>query len=282
MTRSPGALARRAARVAVKTLAAASDLVGGRLPGPRFLIYHQVEAGLGREMEVSRAVFLSQLEWLGQHGSIVDLDTAWRRRTEPGADRLFVLTFDDGYADMYQHAYPALAAERIPFTLYLTTHPVESGEPLAVGANPLDWDQVRTMASSGLMTLGAHTHRHLDLRRLDRHGAAAEIELSNELIVRRVGITPRHFAYPWGFFAPTADPVVRSTYQTAAAGSEPVDADADPHRLGRQPVQASDGLLFFRRRMWGGLRLETRLRRRLREGSGPAEGPATVAGPQGG
>jgi peptidoglycan/xylan/chitin deacetylase (PgdA/CDA1 family) len=150
--------------------------------------------------------------------------------------------------------------------LYLTTHPVESQQPLSdARAAPLKWHHVEEMLSSGLLTLGSHTHTHPDLRHLPAGEVERELETSDELIQRRVSYRPRHFAYPWGYWSPGTDGLVRQRYQTAALGA-PVTAVPfrDSHLVPRLPVQRSDGLVFFRRRMRNGLRIEERVRRRLR------------------
>ncbi len=67
--------AARAAKQAVKLAAAAGDKVVGPLRGPRILIYHQVGAGTGLEMEVTTDDFRRQLDWLGDNGEVVDLET---------------------------------------------------------------------------------------------------------------------------------------------------------------------------------------------------------------
>jgi len=41
-------------------------------------------------------------------------------------DRVAVVTFDDGFKDLYQNAFPILKRLNIPFTLFLTTSSVES------------------------------------------------------------------------------------------------------------------------------------------------------------
>lgn len=265
---------------AAKTAFAAADLLHPVPPGPRILIYHQFDAGLGREMEVSTRAFSAHLDWYQTHGDIVSLEEALTRRTEPDAHRLFVLTLDDGYHDQFARAFPLLLARKLPFTLYLTTDPVEGREALTPGgrAEPLTWDRVNQMLDSGLMTLGAHTHTHQDLRGLTREETADELDRSNRLIEQRTGVAPRHFAYPKGIWVSQAEPLVRSRYETAVLGAgEPIIAETDIHRLTRVPVQRSDGVWLLKRKAKRGLRLEEHLRRRLRGYEAPADGLGPMA-----
>ncbi|MGA7270200.1 MAG: polysaccharide deacetylase family protein, partial [Acidimicrobiia bacterium] len=229
---------RQAAQVAF----AIADSLRARLPGPRILIYHQVGSGRSHEMNLPVEVFARQLDWLLAHREIVTLEQAVDRRTDPDADRLFVLTFDDGYADVFQNAFPLLAARRVPFTLYLTTGPIDRPEDFADWPGlPLSWDQIREMHASGLATIGAHTHTHPDFRFVDESEATEQIERSNRLIEQHLGMVPRHFTYPKGWWSEKADPVVRAAYATATVGMGPaVTADADLHQLGRIPVMHSD------------------------------------------
>ena len=159
--------AKRVIRVATKAAFTLADPFFGRYRGPRILIYHQIGTNLGREMELSTEMFHRQLDWMHTHGEIIGLEEAIARRGGRDADKLFVLTFDDGFHDVYDSAFPLLKERRLPFTLYLTTGPIESGEPLDPrnpDARPLTWEQITEMVGSGLVTLGAHTHRHADLR----------------------------------------------------------------------------------------------------------------------
>lgn len=53
---------------------------------------------------------------------IVSLDEAHRRIVSPGNDRAFVsFTFDDGYRDNRDHAYPVFKEHRCPFAVFVTT-----------------------------------------------------------------------------------------------------------------------------------------------------------------
>ncbi|MEN8238867.1 MAG: polysaccharide deacetylase family protein [Actinomycetota bacterium] len=260
------------ARLLAKSVFAAADLVVRDRPGPRILIYHQVGAGLGRQMEVSEQQFSRQIDWVQANGDVASLGPAIDDRAREGVERTFVLTFDDGYRDVFERAWPLLRDRGLPFTLYVTTNPVESGVPLTAGgaADPLTWPQINEMLESGLMTLGAHTHTHPDLTAIDAGTIREEIERSNELILLRTGVEARHFTYPWGYWSRVADPVVREAYDTATLGSgQGITAGTDPYLVNRIPVQLSDGFTFFKRKMKGGMRLEDVVRRRLTGYRGP-------------
>ena len=248
-----------------------ADLALPARQGPRILIYHQVGSGRSHEMNVSVRSFRRHLDWMQLHGEIVSLENAIGRRAEPGSHRLFVLTFDDGYADVFFNAFPLLEAARIPFTLYLTSGPIENSDKFGEWpGQPLTWDQVRQMCDSGLVTLGAHTHSHPDLRELAPHALREELDRSNGLINTRCHVKPSHFTYPWGRWSATADSIIRETYATATLGSGPaVSADSDLYTLHRVPIQRSDPGLLFRRKILSGGRSEDRMRRMARGYDGP-------------
>jgi peptidoglycan/xylan/chitin deacetylase (PgdA/CDA1 family) len=61
----------------------------------------------------------------------------------------------------------------------------------------LTWAQVKEMAAGGIQ-IGAHTHKHYVLSRLDRTEAREEIGRSVRLIEEKLGTTVSTFAYPNG------------------------------------------------------------------------------------
>lgn len=264
-------MAERGLRSAAKAVFAGVDLFMGAWPGPRIVIYHQVTGSPMREMDITPGAFSRQVAWMGERGRIIDLESAVAASTAEATDRDFVLTFDDGYRGLFDHAFPLLKSRGIPFTLYITTGLVGSDDPEA-----LHWDQVEAMLASGLMTVGAHTHTHPDLRDLTAEQVAWEVEESNRLIEAKIGVRPQHFAYPKGFWAADAEPVLKRIYQTAVLGAgPPISGETDLHRLSRVPVQRSDGHFFFTRKLESGLRMEEWLRRTLKGYENPS---ASLAG----
>ena len=95
---------------------------------------------------------------------------------------------------------------------------------------------------------------------------AAELDRSIELIGEHVGRPPLDFAYPKAVpGSSTADQEVRRRFRSAAlAGTRPNPFGAtDPHRLARSPIQRSDGMHWFERKVGGGMAMEDGLRRVL-------------------
>lgn len=251
---------------AVKSSAAAVDRVRAPRPGVVVLIYHRVGAGSGLELDLPTAVFDAQVRELAASGRVVTLDDALDRLADPtatGPDPV-VLTFDDGPADFVDTTMPILAAHGVPATMYVATAFVEEQRPFPYGAPPLSWGGLRDGLSTGLLTVGSHTHTHALLDRLDAAGVATELDTSVGLVEDRLGVTPVHFAYPKSV-PPTsaADAAVRTRFRSAAlAGTRPNPfGTTDPFRLARSPIQAGDGMRWFRAKADGGLRFEDDLRR---------------------
>ncbi|WP_296745129.1 polysaccharide deacetylase family protein [Mesorhizobium sp.] len=63
----------------------------------------------------------------------------------------------------------------------------------------MNWDEIRAMASHPLVTIGAHTVNHRNLKRLAEPEARHEIGDVRRILKERLGEEPRHFAYPYGY-----------------------------------------------------------------------------------
>jgi len=230
-------------------------LPGGRPSGATLLIYHRVGGGTGDELDVRSDQFRDQLDALvWQHVS--SLDDAWAALRHGETGHRVVLTFDDGFADVYDNAWPLLRERGLPFTVYLATAYVggsmrwEGSTAKEQGAPGLSWDQLREMVDSGLCTVGNHTHTHVRPERL----TAAELDRCTERVEQELGVTPRHFAYTWGIPVPSMDPELSERFATCATGELGRNLPgADPLRLTRVPVRRTDPLPFFRAKLRGDL-----------------------------
>jgi len=252
-------------RQLVKWTAAAADSVR-RPRGLVVLIYHRVGGHTPVSVDLPRPLFAEQIGALATEWAPVTIDRVPELLVKPAAPTgppPVCLTFDDGTADFVDEALPELVALRIPSALYVATDHIESGRPFPDDGRPLSWDGLREAVSTGLVTVGSHTHTHRLLDRVDGPEAAAELDRSIGLIEDRLGLACRHFAYPKALLgSPAAEREVRRRFLTAAVARtrpNPYGA-ADLHRLCRSPIQVTDGMRWFRRKASGGMALEDDLR----------------------
>lgn len=63
----------------------------------------------------------------------------------------------------------------------------------------MGWDEIARIARHPLVTIGAHTISHVNLRRLSEEDARAEMSGAADILAERLGKRPKHMAYPYGF-----------------------------------------------------------------------------------
>lgn len=258
--------AKRVGRGALKRAAAIHDLVRRPQRGVVVLCYHRVGRRTTSRVDLPGWLFEEQLARLVAGTGVVDLDGALTALagpppSEPGP---VVVTFDDGTADFVEEALPILVRHRVPATLYVATDFVERGRPFPGSGAPLSWSALADAVSTGLVTVGSHTHTHALLDRLPDAMVDEELDRSIALIGERLGVVSRHFAYPKALAGtPAADAAVRARFASAALAGTRANSygRTDPYRLARSPVQVDDGLAFFDRKVAGGMRMEDDLRR---------------------
>ncbi len=106
----------------------------GRAEQPLVICYHRVVDSLDRERVSAPAMLVStrtmerQLDWIGRRFRFVGLEELGRRMESgvPFARPVAAVTFDDGYAGVYQHAFPLLRRKGIPFGIFVVTDLVNS------------------------------------------------------------------------------------------------------------------------------------------------------------
>lgn len=223
--------------------------------GATLLIYHRVGGGTRDELDLPTEAFARQLDLLAAH-RVLSLDDAVRCLEEGDSRPSVVLTFDDGFDDVYHHAWPLLRERRVPFTIYVATAymgaamrwegATAKGEP----GHGLTWGQLGEMVESGLCSVGNHTHDHVRPEVL----IPAHVDACTVAIEQHLGVTPRHFTYPWGVIVPAMEDALRARFRTASTGELGRNLPGvDPMRLRRVPVRRTDPDAFFAAKLRGDL-----------------------------
>lgn len=172
------------------------------------LCYHAVEDGWPSPMAVRPVDFFEQAEWLARQRRVLPLDAAVEQLDRRGRPPRGVtaLTFDDGFASLYDHAWPLLRRHRLPATVFLVA------ETLTAHGRAVDWvdtppagrqlvtltrDQVLEMQQDGV-DFQSHSWAHRDLTTLEPAELVTDLRESRLLLEELLGKPVRHLAYPRG------------------------------------------------------------------------------------
>lgn len=171
------------------------------------LCYHAVQPGWTSPMTMPPGAFAEQCAWLARRKTVVSLQDALSSLDRAG--RLprgtVALTFDDGFASVFDHALPELLARRLPATVFLVA------QTLTPAGQRVDWvddppddelvtlsiDQVREMQAAGIR-FESHSWSHADLTRLSFEDCVRDLRESRELLESLLRHPVRLLAYPRG------------------------------------------------------------------------------------
>ena len=108
---------------------------------PRYLTvlnYHRIGNSGGHDkvsykpiFSASEKQFMRQMELVSQWFNVVSLNelTAYVKANTKLPPNAAIITFDDGYLDNYQKAFPILEKHQLPGLIFLTTDYIDSGKP---------------------------------------------------------------------------------------------------------------------------------------------------------
>jgi peptidoglycan/xylan/chitin deacetylase (PgdA/CDA1 family) len=107
-------------------------------------------------------------------------------------ERPMLITFDDGYADNYEYAFPILQKQQMTAVFYIIAGLL--GQQDRVSA-----EHIRTMAGGG-MQFGSHTMTHRALGELPESEIRDELQTSKNILENVLSSDIRTIAYPRGSY----------------------------------------------------------------------------------
>jgi len=156
------------------------------------------------KLNVPPDIFEKQLDYLVEKGYqtifLSDLMDGLKNGSLP--KKPIVLTFDDGYAEIYQNLFPKLKTYSFKATLFIITQAIG-------GERYLTWEQLKEMSQSGLVEIGDHTLSHPFLPAESDEQEKDQILSAKNILEQRLGIKVKVFAYPYGSFNPIAEKILK-------------------------------------------------------------------------
>lgn len=168
------------------------------------LVYHHVSENTPASTSVSPATFRQHLQFLADNNyNLISLEEGLTavQNGQPLPKHSVAITFDDGYHNIYDNAWPLLTEFDFPFTVFVATDPIDQRFN-----DMMTWDQMREMKAAGV-TFANHSRDHGYLVRQRSYGdvwareVTANIEYAQNRLITELGEdVPYWFAYPYGEF----------------------------------------------------------------------------------
>ena len=113
---------------------------------------------------------------------------------QPKNKKKVLITIDDAFSSFYDHAWPYLKENKIPFILFVSTEPV--------GKNGyMSWKQIKEIEKEEFAFIGNHSHSHDYLLDLTFEDFKKDINKSIKIFKKELGYNPIFFSYPFGEYS---------------------------------------------------------------------------------
>jgi len=180
---------------------------------------------------------------------VIDLETCAKNGWKEGLwERKAAITFDDGYQDNYQMAFPILKEFGFAAAFFIT--------PEDIGKEGfMTWEMLREMAAVPGMEIGSHGLEHKSLSDIPEKEAWTSLVVSKKILGEKLGREIRAISYPSGSFNEKIVEMARGagySYGCAASHVHHRKFVGNPYLLRRIKISSSSGsMLAFSLRLSG-------------------------------
>jgi peptidoglycan/xylan/chitin deacetylase (PgdA/CDA1 family) len=208
------------------------------------LTYHSLDES-GSVISTTPAIFRDQMAFLkGRSIPVLPLTSI------TAANDGVAITFDDGFLNFYEHAFPVLVEFGMTATVFVVSGycGIRNDWPSQPGGIPamrlMGWPELKEIVRYGI-SLGAHTVTHPSLSSLKQPEIVDEMARSRREIEDHTGAAVETFAYPYGDAPASARKYARRHFRLSCT-TEPasVPGFCDPAGVPRIDTY------YLRNRLW--------------------------------
>lgn len=157
----------------------------------------------------------------------IDAFLDWLDGGPPLPKGALLVTFDDGFRGVREHALPTMEALNWPFTVFLVSDLIGGQDVWTQASNPsgatyplLNAEEISDMSGRGV-TFFSHTRSHADLPTLDDNDLADQLGGSRKALAGLLGHDVPYLAYPFGRLDERVETATRAAGYRAAFSTQP-------------------------------------------------------------
>lgn len=186
------------------------------------LMYHSISKVPGNYLCVPPDKFEEHIKTILHYGFTPITATTYLSYMEKGnplPKNPILITFDDGYQDNFDKAFPIIKKYNVKITLFMIAGAINKSKRM------LSSDEILQMEHSGLVDFESHTFHHPHLAKLSPEEANQELLDSKKVLQRLLKKEIRVLGYPYGDYSQTVVKLVHRDGYSIAFCSDPGPAN---------------------------------------------------------
>lgn len=231
--------------------------MGGQTKHIDVLMYHSI-SDEGGPTSIPGSIFAEQVKALADTGyhiaDFVDL-VDWRDGGKALPEKTAIITFDDGFLDFRDAAWPILKEFGFSATVFIPTDCVGDAENWKGANQPprklMDWSDIGALHKEGVQ-FGSHSLNHANLTQLDDESLNLQLRQSRSNLENALGQPVDAFAAPYGAVNETVLAAIGDYYDIAAGtGLGRMDETVDIFNVPRLEMHYFRNIALWRKYLEG-------------------------------
>ena len=202
-------------------------------------MYHRFEENKYPSTNIKIVDFTQHIELIKKNGfSFINPNNFQNKLINFKDQKKVLLTIDDAFKSFYDHAWPILKNNKIPFLLFVNTREIGS-------AGYMTWKQIKEISKEEFVHIGNHSYSHDYLIDQSDDEIFDDINLAINDLKKNLGYETPFFSYPFGEYSNSFKSIIKKFGFKYAFGqhSGVVDETKDFYELPRFSINEKYGEL---------------------------------------
>ena len=167
-------------------------------------------------------------------------------------EKKFVITFDDGYEDVFINALPIINELKLKATCFIVSNQIgkknvwDTNKENIPQMNLMSEKQISVWHKNGL-EIGSHSLDHINLKKLSLDEKIKQIIEPKNLFKTKFNINVNSFSYPFGIYDETCFKIIKENYDFAVTTRRSrFDINKfESHQIPRVPINFNTSIYKF-------------------------------------
>ena len=204
--------------------------------GTLSIMYHRFEENKYPSTNIKMSIFKSQIQLIKSNNfEFYDPGEFVKELNQIKKKKKILITIDDAFKSFYEHAWPYLKENKIPFILFVSTEPIGK-------RGYMSWEEIKEIEKEKFAYIGNHSHSHDYLVNFNFSKFKEDINKSIEIFKKNLGYNPEYFSYPFGEYSLAQKNYIKKKFSNAfGQHSGVIDVNKDKYELPRFPINEKYG-----------------------------------------